>query len=105
MLTQEDLPGWVQTTATLLLGAGAARMLAVVLENSRLSKREYRETLLERIRELEKVVEGLQGRLGDLRVELAVVKEENEQLRERVEGGSGGVHDPLPGPRDGRPPA
>lgn len=102
MLTGEDLPGWAKTVVTLALGAGGARLLAVALENHRLSKREFRETLLERIRELEKVVSSLQERIGDLRAELADVKAENAQLKEDMQGS---VDRPPSGAGDGRAPS
>lgn len=79
-----ELPGWVKTTATLFLGAGAARLLAVWLENRRLEKREYRDTLLTRIRELEVEIKGMNQTVRDLSVELALVKDENAELQERL---------------------
>lgn len=76
-----DLPSWVKTTATLVAGAGTAKLLAVWMENRRLGRTEFRETLLERIRELEKIVSGLHTRVGNLRVEVARLEEQNSKLR------------------------
>lgn len=101
-LPQSDLPNWVKTGATLLLGAGAARLLAVWLENRRLAHKEYRETLLSRIRELELIVTAMHGQMTDLKVSLALLKEENEELRERLGNkDSPDVQQPIQGKSDG----
>lgn len=100
MISLDDgIPDWARTAATLLVGAGGAKMLAVWLENRRLSQKEYRETLLSRIEDLESCVAGLQARVGNLRVEVAHLeerlrvesslverlREENDALRARVQ--------------------
>ncbi len=108
MISLDDLgvPDWARTLATLALGAGGAKILAVWLENRRLSRKEYRETLLEqlkaqvaRIEDLESCVGGLQTRVGNLRVEVAHLQErlrveeqtverlrmENDELRGRLD--------------------
>lgn len=82
---QESIPEWVKAAVTLLLGAGGAKMLAVWLENRRLSNKDYRETLLERVRELESVVSSLQLRVGNLRVEMAHMEERLQDESELVE--------------------
>jgi len=85
MLSPDELPGWARTALTLGLGAGAAKVLAVVLENRRLSKKDYRETLESRIRDLERQVAGLFERVGSLRVEVAHLEEALDDERERSE--------------------
>lgn len=79
-----DLPGWLKSGLTLLLGAGAARFLAVWLESRRLEKKDYRETLLTRIRELESKIEKMNTKYINIHTELALVKDENSELRERL---------------------
>lgn len=79
-----DLPGWLKTTITLALGAGAARLLAVWLESRRLEKKEYRDTLLTRIRELELTIKAMQDSFTAMSVKLALVEDENSELKERL---------------------
>lgn len=76
-----DLPPWIKTGVTLLLGAGAAKMLGVVLENRRLAKKEYRDTLLQRIRELENRVDGHAEVTAGLRVRIAQAEDDLEECR------------------------
>jgi hypothetical protein len=71
-MSPEDLPGWARTTLMLLLGAGGARLLDVWLENRRLERKDYRDTLSTRIRVLE----------GDI----ADCHERSASLQERVGG-------------------
>lgn len=80
-----DLPAWLKTSITLLVGAGGAKMLSIWLENRRLEKKEYRDTLLGRIRELELVITSMQKAFTAMSVELALVKDENMELRERLQ--------------------
>ena len=80
-----DMPDWAQTAVTLLLGAGGFRWYKAWLEDRRLSKKEYRETLMERIQELETVVNSMHTRMGNLRVEMAHLQVENKQLRHELE--------------------
>lgn len=75
------LPEWAKIAIGAVLGAGGVRWFSVYLENRRLAKKDFRETLLERIRELEKVVAHMQRRMGNLRVEMAHLEVENQQLR------------------------
>lgn len=75
------LPEWAKIAIAALFGAGGVRWFSVYLENRRLARKDFRETLLERIRELEKVVANLQRRMGNLRVEMAHLEVENLQLR------------------------
>jgi hypothetical protein len=79
----EDIPEWLKAAVTLAFGAGAAKLLSIWLENKRLGKREYREFLLGRIRELEETIAELQQTVGDLRVQAAELRMENVELRER----------------------
>jgi hypothetical protein len=79
-----ELPGWLKTTITLLLGAGGAKLLAVWLENRRLEKKEYRDTLLGRIRELETTIQAMQASFTNMSVKLALVEDENSELRDRL---------------------
>lgn len=79
---------WIATLVSAAVGAGGWKMLSVWLENRRLTKREYRETLQSlieqqsrRISELESCVAGLQVRIGNLRVEVAHLESENTELR------------------------
>lgn len=108
-LPQHDLPGWVESAATLLLGAGAARLLGVWLENRRLAKREYRESLLARVRELETRIEGMFGLISDLRVQVALLEDERNDLREQLgmprKNGNNDVHDEVPRRADGTSPS
>jgi chromosome segregation ATPase len=55
----------------------------VWLENRRLAKREYRETLMSLIEDLQRQVSGLQTRVGNLRVELAHLEEALSDERRR----------------------
>jgi len=77
-----DLPPWVKTGATLLLGAGASKVLAVWLESRRLAKREYRDTLLQRIRELETKIDRMYHELGQRDVLIEQLRNDLEQYKE-----------------------
>lgn len=83
MTTPEDLPEWARTSLTILLGAGGAKMLGVWLENRRLMRQEYRETLRAMIEDLQRQVSALQTRVGNLRVEVAHLEEALADERER----------------------
>lgn len=76
MISREDLPAWAQFVVPLVLGAGGARLLAVWLENRRLSRRDYRETLESRIRDLERQMRQAYERIASLRVEVAHLEDE-----------------------------
>lgn len=76
------LPPWLDTALKLLLGAGGVALLKVWLENRRLGKKDFRETLLARITQLEKTSADQNERIGGLRVEVAVLSEENRRLKE-----------------------
>lgn len=85
MQVQSDyLPEWAKYLIATILGAGGVHWFSAWLENKRLAKKEFRETLLDRIRELEKVVASLQTRMGNLRVEMAHLEVENKQLKRRL---------------------
>jgi regulator of replication initiation timing len=82
MLPESDyLPETVKLVISAVLGAGGVAFFRVWLENRRLSKKEFRETLLDRVRELEKVIGNLQTRMGNLRVEMAHLETENKALK------------------------
>ena len=83
-LDTDYLPDWAKALVAVALGAGGARFFSAWLENRRLGKKEFRETLLERIRELEKVVAHMQTRMGNLRVEMAHLETENTGLRREL---------------------
>jgi hypothetical protein len=78
------LPESAKLLISAVLGAGGVAWFRVWLENRRLSKKEFRETLLDRVRELEKVIARMQTRMGNLRVEMAHLEVENEQMRIRL---------------------
>jgi len=80
-----ELPAWLKTTITLLLGAGGARLVAIWLENHRLEKKDYRDTLLGRIRELEETISGMQDSFTTMSVNLALAKDESTELRQEIE--------------------
>lgn len=83
-LPDDYLPEWLKTVITLALGAGGVAWFRVWLENRRLARKDFRETLLDRVRELEKVVAHTQVRMGNLRVEMAHLEVENAQLRREL---------------------
>jgi hypothetical protein len=94
----DGVPDWARTLATLALGAGGAKVLAVWLENRRLTQREYRETLISRIDELESCVSSLQTRVGNLRVEVAHLEERlvvEEERADRLELENDGLRSRL----------
>lgn len=76
-----DIPPWIKTGVTLLFGAGAAKVLGVVLENRRLAKKEYRDTLLGRIRELEAKMEQMYKALEERALEVARLKDDLEECK------------------------
>lgn len=84
-MPEDGLPSWVIPVITAVLGAGGVHWFRAWLENRRLSKKEFRETLLDRIHELETVVGQLQVRMGNLRVEMAHLEVENQQLKRQLE--------------------
>lgn len=85
MQAQSDYPPeWAKYLIATIVGAGGVHWFSAWLENRRLAKKEFRETLLDRIRELEKVVTSLQTRMGNLRVEMAHLEVENKQLKRRL---------------------
>lgn len=83
-LPTDELPETLKLILSAVLGAGGVAWLRVWLENRRLGKKEFRETLLERVRELEKIISSLQVRMGNLRVEQAHLETENKQLRREL---------------------
>ena len=85
MLSSEDVPQWVRTALTAFVSIGLAKVYAVWAENRRLTKRDYRETLEERISDLERQVAGLFERIGALRAEVAHLETELTHEREKVD--------------------
>lgn len=82
MLPETDyLPESLKLIISAVLGAGGVAFFRVWLENRRLSKKEFRETLLDRVRELEKIISRMQIRMGNLRVEMAHIETENASMR------------------------
>jgi FtsZ-binding cell division protein ZapB len=78
------IPQSVQIAISAVLGAGGLAWFRAYMENKRLGKKEFRELLVDRIRELEVVVDSMQKRMGNLRVEMAHLEAANKQLqRER----------------------
>lgn len=90
--------GWITALLGAIFGVGGATLLRVWLESRRLSNGEFRQTLIDRIRELEGHVEILQTLVGDLKGETARLESDNCHLRKRLEEISGS--DPK-GPSDG----
>lgn len=85
LLPETDyLPESVKLILASVFGAGGVAFLRVWLENRRLSKKEFRETLLDRVRELEKVISSMQVRMGNLRVEMAHLEVENNTMRREL---------------------
>jgi hypothetical protein len=83
-LPEDYLPEWGKLVVATVLGAGGLHWFRAWLENRRLAKRDFRELLLDRIRELEKTVAHMQVRMGNLRVEMAHIEAENAQLRRKL---------------------
>jgi len=77
-------------------GAGLAKLAAVWLENRRMTGRDFRETLIDRIEDLERQVASCQTRIGNLREHVGNLEYENrslklhiKQLEEELEDESG----------------
>ena len=85
MQAPEEIPTWLQTLIALVSGGALVSWYKVWAENRRLLKKDYRETLVDRISELERTVEGLYRRLEIMSRAEGALQEENRQLRERVE--------------------
>ena len=82
------LPESVKLVISAVLGAGGVGFLRTWLENRRLGKKEFRETLLDRVRELETVIASMQVRMGNLRVEMAHLETENNSMKNALRGRS-----------------
>ena len=78
------MPEWLKTVITLALGAGGVQWMRVWMESRRLGRKDFRDTLLSRISELESVVGSLQARMGNLRVEMAHLEVENANLKKAL---------------------
>ncbi len=84
-LPEEYMSPWVTSIVSLLFGAGGVHWFKVYLENKRLSKKDFRDTLLARISDLEANQSRMQIRMGNLRVEMAHLETENKQLRRELD--------------------
>jgi len=80
----ELIPAWVQTCLGVVAGGAAVKWLSVILENRRLQTKDFRETLLGRIRELEATLGNMQKRMGNMREEIGSLRAENEQLHAQL---------------------
>jgi len=83
-LPEDYMPEWAKYIVATVLGAGGLHWFRAWLENRRLAKKDFRELLLDRIRELEKVVASMQVRMGNLRVEMAHLEVENGSLKRQL---------------------
>ena len=83
-LPDDYLPEWGKFVIATVLGAGGLHWFRAWLESRRLAKKDFRELLLDRIRELEKVVANMQVRMGNLRVEMAHIEAENAHFRRKL---------------------
>lgn len=77
----EYIPAWVQGLIAFASSAGAVKLIAVWLENRRLAKGDFRETLLERIKDLEEAGQAMQARLEKQAQEIGRLTSENEAYR------------------------
>lgn len=102
-LPEDYMPEWVKYMVVTILGAGGLHWFRAWLENRRLSKKDFRELLLDRIRELEKVVESMQVRMGNLRVEMAHLEVENRRLKRKLGQKYDADEQPDRGNDDGKP--
>lgn len=80
-LPEDYMPEWAKYLIATIFGAGGLHWFRAWLENRRLAKKDFRELLLDRIRELEEVVARMQVRMGNLRVEMAHLETENRALK------------------------
>lgn len=83
-LPEDYMPDWAKYILATVLGAGGVHWFRAFLENRRLAKKDFRELLLDRVRELEKAIASMQVRMGNLRVEMAHLETENRQLRREL---------------------
>lgn len=91
MRLPDEIPAWAEWTAAVVFGGGAVRLFGVWLENRRLVKSDYRESLLKLIRELQDDVQTLNRKVGQLEEALEVeqevvvrLRDENDELRARL---------------------
>ena len=81
----EYIPAWAQAILAALFGAGGVKMLGVWLENRRLAKADFRETLLERIQSLEASNLELHERLQAQAERLGSLQSENDLLKRALQ--------------------
>jgi uncharacterized membrane-anchored protein YhcB (DUF1043 family) len=78
---QYDLPDWLKTILTLVVGAGGVGILRVWLESRRLGNQDVRQTLMDRI-------DILEANMAELHQEIGALREENAVLKDRLSLGS-----------------
>ena len=83
-ITNLDPPSWLSPILTALLGGAGVHYFRVWIENRRLAKKEYRDVLLDRIRDLEGKTSRMHQRMEDMRAEVATLEAENKELRRRL---------------------
>jgi cell division protein FtsB len=76
-----ELPPWLKSGVTLLAGAGVAKLLAVWLENKRLEKSDYRDTLVGRIRELEDKIDEMHATNTRLAIKVNTLEDDLEECK------------------------
>jgi len=81
---EEYIPAWLQHVLAVLFGAGGVKMVSVLVENRRLGKKEFRETLMERIEHLESELQGLNTLLLRRTEDVARLEAENGYLLRRL---------------------
>ena len=84
MLPEDYVPGWLGYTIATVIGAGGLQWFRTYLENKRLGTQDFRELLLDRIRELETKIEVMHDEQMTLGSDLARLESENEQLRKEA---------------------
>lgn len=85
MISSDDVPGWAGPVVSALIGGAGVKMLSVWLENRRLTRRDYRETLESQIRVLQRQVASLYERLNAAERELGHLEEALDGERETVD--------------------
>ena len=66
-LPEDYMPEWAKFAVATIFGAGGVHFFRAWLENRRLAKKDFRELLLDRIKELETVIDQMHTRMGNLR--------------------------------------
>lgn len=102
MRLPDEIPEWADWVVKIAVGGAGVRLLTVWLENRRLVKSDYRESLLKLIRELQDDVQALSLKVGQLEEALEGEQElvlrlqdENDELRSRLADASDAREDLL----------